>query len=66
MMLHPELLLLDEPFSGLDTLTRRSIHEQFLSLQERESVSCVLVTHDPQEAINLAQDLVVMRNGRLQ
>ena len=66
MMLHPELLLLDEPFSGLDTLTRRSIHEQFLSLQERESVSCVLVTHDPQEAINLAQDIVVMRNGRLQ
>ena len=66
MMLHPELLLLDEPFSGLDTLTRRGIHEQFLSLQEREAVSCVLVTHDPQEAINLAQDIVVMRNGRLQ
>ena len=66
MMLHPELLLLDEPFSGLDTLTRRSIHEQFLSLQDREAVSCVLVTHDPQEAINLAQDIVVMRNGRLQ
>lgn len=66
MMLHPELLLLDEPFSGLDTLTRRGIHKQFLSLQEREAVSCVLVTHDPQEAINLAQDIVVMRNGRLQ
>ncbi len=66
MMLHPELLLLDEPFSGLDTLTRRSIHEQFLSVQKREAVSCVLVTHDPQEAINLAQDIVVMRNGRLQ
>ncbi len=66
MMLNPELLLLDEPFSGLDTLTRRSIHEQFLSLQERESVSCVLVTHDPQEATNLAQDIVVMRNGRVQ
>ncbi len=66
MMLHPELLLLDEPFSGLDTLTRRSIHEQFLSLQKREAVSCVLVTHDPQEAINLAQDIVVMKNGRLQ
>ncbi|MCZ6809282.1 MAG: ATP-binding cassette domain-containing protein [Proteobacteria bacterium] len=66
MMLHPELLLLDEPFSGLDTLTRRSIHEQFLSLQQHAAVSCVLVTHDPQEAINLAQDIVVMRNGRLQ
>jgi osmoprotectant transport system ATP-binding protein len=66
MMLHPELLLLDEPFSGLDTLTRRSIHAQFLALQEREAVSCVLVTHDPQEAINLAQYIAVMRDGRLQ
>lgn len=66
MMLHPELLLLDEPFSGLDTLTRRSIHERFLSLQDLESVSCVLVTHDPQEAINLAQEIAVMRNGKLQ
>lgn len=66
MMLGPELLLLVEPFSGLDTLTRRSIHEQFLRLQERESVSCVLVTHDPQEAINLARDIAVMRDGRVQ
>ncbi len=66
MMLHPELLLLDEPFSGLDTLTRRSIHAQFLRLQDRESVSCVLVTHDPQEAINLAQNIAVMKGGRLQ
>jgi osmoprotectant transport system ATP-binding protein len=66
MMLHPELLLLDEPFSGLDTLTRRSIHEQFLLLQEREAVSCALVTHDPQEAINLAQHIAVMKDGRLQ
>lgn len=66
MMLHPELLLLDEPFSGLDTLTRRGIHEQFLSLLERESVSCVLVTHDPQEAINLARDIAVLRDGQIQ
>lgn len=66
MMLRPELLLLDEPFSGLDTLTRRSIHEQFLRLQERQPLSCVLVTHDPQEAVNLAQDIAVMRAGRLQ
>ncbi|MGB5738509.1 MAG: ATP-binding cassette domain-containing protein [Woeseia sp.] len=66
MMLRPELLLLDEPFSGLDTLTRRSIHEQFLALQEAEPIASVLVTHDPQEAINLAQTIVVMRDGRVQ
>lgn len=65
MMLRPELLLLDEPFSGLDTMTRRSIHEQFLALQEAEPIASVLVTHDPQEAINLAQTIVVMRHGRV-
>lgn len=66
MLLHPELLLLDEPFSGLDTLTRKSIHEQFLLMQEQEPVSTVLVTHDPQEAINLSQRLVILRAGRVQ
>lgn len=66
MMLRPELLLLDEPFSGLDTLTRKSIHEQFLEMQRHAPVSTVLVTHDPQEAINLSHGLVVMRNGRVQ
>ncbi|GMR17167.1 MAG: hypothetical protein BMS9Abin32_227 [Gammaproteobacteria bacterium] len=65
MLLHPDLLLLDEPFSGLDTLTRSSIHERFLQLRQAEPVSTVLVTHDPQEAINLADMIVVMRDGRV-
>lgn len=66
MMLHPELLLLDEPFSGLDTMTRKGIHEQFLQIQHHEPVSTVLVTHDPQEAINLSHSLVVMKAGCVQ
>lgn len=66
MMLRPELLLLDEPFSGLDTMTRKSIHEQFLHMQQQAPVSTVLVTHDPQEAINLSHGLVVMKSGRVQ
>lgn len=65
MMLRPELLLLDEPFSGLDTMTRRGIHEQFLKLQAAEPIASVLVTHDPQEAINLAQTIVIMKEGRV-
>lgn len=65
MMLRPSLLLLDEPFSGLDAMTRQGIHEQFLELQDQEPVSSVLVTHDPQEAINLARYLVIMREGRI-
>lgn len=66
MMRGPELLLLDEPFSGLDTLTRVGIHAQFLELQRHAPLSTVLVTHDPQEAINLAHSLVVMKDGRIQ
>ena len=65
MMLRPELLLLDEPFSGLDAMTRKSIHEQFLKIHDHEPISSVLVTHDPQEAINLAEYMVVMRSGRV-
>jgi osmoprotectant transport system ATP-binding protein len=65
MMLRPELLLLDEPFSGLDTMTRRSIHQEFLNLRKVEPVSTIIVTHDPQEAFVLADRLVVMMGGKV-
>jgi osmoprotectant transport system ATP-binding protein len=66
LMLRPDLLLLDEPFSGLDTMTRRNIHRQFLAMRRAMSVSTILVTHDPEEAIRLAEFVVVMRSGRVQ
>lgn len=66
LMLRPELLLLDEPFSGLDTMTRRGIHEQFLLLRQNAPISTVLVTHDPEEAIRLADFIAIMRSGKLQ
>ena len=46
-------------------MTRQSIHERFLALRREEPVASILVTHDPQEAINLANHLVVMRQGRV-
>jgi osmoprotectant transport system ATP-binding protein len=66
LMLRPDLLLLDEPFSGLDTMTRRSIHEQFLEMRQKLPISTVLVTHDPEEAIQLAEFIVIMRAGKVQ
>lgn len=66
MVRRPDLLLLDEPFSGLDALTKAGIHAQFMELQRRTPVSTVLVTHDPAEALRLAQHLVVMKDGRVQ
>ena len=66
LMLRPELLLLDEPFTGLDTVTRRSIHRQFLEMREKTALSILLVTHDPEEAAHLADYMVVMQSGHLQ
>ena len=65
MMLNPELLLLDEPFSALDPITRRAIHDEFLNLQAAESRSVVIVTHDMAEAVKLGQHLVILREGRV-
>ncbi len=63
MMLNPPLLLLDEPFSALDPMTRDSIHVEFQRLRDIEARSILLVTHDMQEAIKLAQHIIVLREG---
>ena len=65
MMLNPPLMLLDEPFSALDPITRRSIHEEFIRLQAAEARSMILVTHDMGEAIKLAQYLVILKDGEI-
>lgn len=65
MMMDPPLLLLDEPFSALDPITRSLIHDEFLRLQEVEPRSVIIVTHDMREAEKLAQHLIVLKEGRL-
>lgn len=65
LMLKPRLLLLDEPFSAVDPITRVGIYEQFRHVQEQEGVSTLLVTHDMREAVKLAQTLVIIRDGQI-
>ncbi len=65
LMLRPRLLLLDEPFSAVDPITRIGIYERFQSVQEHEGVSAVLVTHDMREAVRLAGNLVILREGKV-
>ncbi len=60
---HPDLLLLDEPFSALDAPTRESLVEEFITLREAIDIPTVLVTHDVGEAYALAEHLVVMGQG---
>jgi osmoprotectant transport system ATP-binding protein len=63
MFLRPEVLLLDEPFSGVDPLTRAEIHTRFKQLMAVEPATVLLVTHDIHEAVRLAADLVVLAEG---
>ena len=64
-MMRPDLLLLDEPFSAVDPLTRADIHQEFTSMQRLEATSAVMVTHDMGEAVKLASYLVIVHAGRI-
>lgn len=64
-MLEPRLLLLDEPFSAVDPITRIGIYETFQQVQARAGVSALLVTHDMREAVRLAEYLVILADGRV-
>ena len=61
----PALLLLDEPFAALDALTRLRMHDLVLDLWERHRPATLLVTHDVDEAVALADRLLVLAHGRI-
>jgi sulfonate transport system ATP-binding protein len=61
----PELLLLDEPFAALDALTRIRMHDLVRELVARHRPGVLLVTHDVDEAIALADRILVMRHGAI-
>jgi sulfonate transport system ATP-binding protein len=61
----PELLLLDEPLGALDALTRIEMHQLIESLWQERGFTALLVTHDVQEAIALADRVVLIEDGRI-
>ncbi|MFQ5797130.1 MAG: ATP-binding cassette domain-containing protein [Bacteroidota bacterium] len=66
MILNPRIFLLDEPFGALDPITRSEIHEHFIHLQQSEARTIILVTHDLQEALKLAQEMVILNDGKVE
>jgi sulfonate transport system ATP-binding protein len=61
----PELVLLDEPFAALDAITRLRMHDLVRALRSKHHAAMLLVTHDVDEAIALADRILVMRDGRI-
>ncbi|HEV8440035.1 MAG TPA: ABC transporter ATP-binding protein [Methylomirabilota bacterium] len=61
--LEPRLLLLDEPFSLLDALTRMELQDELMALWEAQRKTVIMVTHDVDEALLLADRIVVMTSG---
>lgn len=64
LVLEPKILLLDEPFASLDQHLRERLREEVRDLQQRLKITTLFVTHGQDEALALADRIVVMRNGR--
>ena len=61
----PQILLLDEPFSALDVPVRQELRRELRRLQRETGLATLLVTHDPEEAAFLAEEVVVISEGRV-
>lgn len=65
LAVQPKVLLLDEPFGALDTKVRKSLRRWLRQLHERVGVTTLFVTHDHQEAMEVANEIVVLEKGRV-
>lgn len=65
LAVEPKVLLLDEPFAALDAKIRKQLRYWLRELHQQISVTTVFVTHDHYEAMELAQEIVILENGRI-
>lgn len=61
--LKPKVLLLDEPFGRLDSLTRMELQDVILDLLDRDKITTMIITHDPDEAVFMSDRICMMTNG---
>ena len=65
LAVNPEVLIMDEPFSGLDPLIRREMQDELLTLQTNLQKTTVFITHDLDEALKLGDRIAIMRDGEV-
>jgi glycine/betaine/L-proline transporter ATP-binding subunit len=61
----PEILVMDEPFSALDPLIRRQMHEEFIRIMSSTGKTIVFITHDLNEAVKLGSRIAIMKSGEI-
>jgi iron(III) transport system ATP-binding protein len=62
---NPKIMLMDEPFSGLDNRLRDGIRDETLSILKEQDTAVLLVTHEPDEAMRMADEIALMRDGKI-
>ncbi|QUH24731.1 ABC transporter ATP-binding protein [Serpentinicella alkaliphila] len=65
LAVNPDIILMDEPFSALDPITREQLQEELLKLQDELHKTIVFVTHDMDEALKIGDKIAVMRDGNI-
>jgi len=63
---HPDVMLLDEPFGAVDAISRADLQAMFIEVRRERPMTALLVTHDLAEAARLADEIAVMRDGRVE
>lgn len=61
----PRVLLLDEPFSALDVITRRTLRNQVIDLKSKLNIPIIYVTHDINEALAMGDDIIPLVDGKI-
>ena len=62
---HPKLLVLDEPFSNLDPINKNTLKAVLEDITERLQITCLLASHDPHDTLSWADEILVMKEGRI-
>jgi iron(III) transport system ATP-binding protein len=66
MILRPKVLLFDEPLSNIDSKLRRSMRDDIRRLQQASGITSIYVTHDQSEALAVSDEIIIMRNGKIE